>query len=404
MFHSLKFVLNKKFKPMLNLFKEIINAHVVTYLKSKGYTQEKYQVSNDLEEDNVYFSKIEGDLNFNIYIGLGVGDRNTPELLDYMIHYGVYSKQFSEVRNYPIDEQASGSGNTFYYSLDDLLGIGEYSQSLIAATEKKAATEHLLNILQKIMDFFAPIQSWEDLLSVGLKMGPWYHSRFEHFVPYFKITDNTANLDAMIAAIRQQLKDNVGALEYFESDLPRLLDATVLKQKVANNFPRAIKLPKSWEKVLDWAEKNPHTVIGGHFEINENSNAMIQHWTNPNSVAAQNLAVIGETSEQNLFCIWQKDKKNAPIVLIAEGAEYRVLAANIDDFIQLLAIGYYNVEVADYDNSPIFETANEHWKNPKFQAFYTKAFKKEIPKTGHEIVDRKGVSDTDFQKWMQANQ
>jgi hypothetical protein len=389
---------------MLPLFKEIINESVVTYLKSKGYTQKPYQVSNELEENDVYFSKIDGDLNFNIYIGLSSSDeQNSPDRLDYCIQYGVYSTQFYTVRNYPISDQPSGLGNTFYYNLEDLLGAEKYWQSLTSATEKQSASDHLLNILQKIIDFFSPINSWENLLAVGLKQGPWFHSQFEHFVPYFKIMDDNANLEAMIAAIRQQLKDNTGALEYFEQELVRLSDARVLKQKVANNFPKAIKLPKSWKVVLDWVEKNPHTVIGGQFEINENSNKMIQYWVNPNSNAAKNVAVIGETSEQNLFCIWKADSKNMPIVFIGEGEDYRVLAANIDDFIQLLAIGYYTVECADFDNPPVFDAQNEHWKNAKFQAFYTKKFKKEIPTTGRAIVDRKGFSDADFSKWVAEN-
>jgi hypothetical protein len=130
---------------------------------------------------------------------------------------------------------------------------------------------------------------------------------------------------------------------------------------------------------------------------------MIQHWAKPNSLAAQKIAVIGETSEQNLFCVWKADKKNMPIVFIGEGAEYRVLAANIDDFIQLLAVGYHTVEWADFDKPPVFDAQNERWKNPKFQAFYTKKFKKNIPATGREIVDRKGSSDEDFSKWMTEN-
>ncbi len=388
---------------MLHFFKEIIDQDIVTYLKSNGYIKEKYQTQNALEQDNVYFSKIEGDLNFNIYFSLGTGDQNTPERLDYTIEFGVYSKQFNEVRNYPISDQPSGYGNTFYLGLGDLLGESDYWQTLTSATQQATATASVLKILQKIMDVFAPIRSWDDLLTVCFEKGPWFHANFEHFVSYFKMTDQQARLEEMIAVIRNQLKNNAGALEYFEGDLPRLLDAAVLKQKVANHFPKAIKVPKSWEKVLDWAEKNPHTVIGGHFEINQNSNKMMEHWTNPDSNAAQNIAVIGETSAQNLFAIWKADKKNMPIVLIAEGDEYRVMAANIDDFIQLLAIGYYGVEFADTSKPPVFDANNEHWKNPKFQAFYKKTFKKEIPITGQEIVERKGVSDNDFREWMMKN-
>ncbi len=388
---------------MLHFFKEIINESVVTHLKSKGYTQKKYQASNVLEEDNVYFSKIEGDLNFNIYINLGSGDRNTPELLDYTINYGVYSTQFNTIRNYPISEQPSGTSNTVYWGLDDLFGEANYWQTLSTATKKEAATTHFLDILQKILDVFAPINSWESLVDVCLKTGPWFHSNFEHFVPYFKITDNPKRLEEMIAAIRNQLKQNTGALEYFEADLPRLLDTNVLKQKVANNFTKGMKVPKSWEKVLDWTEKNPHTVIGGHFEICDNSNNLLQHIVDINGNAAKKLAILGTNSADEVFCIWQKDKKTMPIVFLGEAGRAKVIAESIDDFIQLLAVGYYEVEIADYNTAPVFPEGAAHWANPKFQAFYTKNFKKEIPKTGAEIVARNATTNQDFFGWIGEN-
>lgn len=164
-----------------------------------------------------------------------------------------------------------------------------------------------------------------------------------------------------------------------------------------------MKVPKSWEKILDWAAKNPHTVIGGHFEIYGNSNNILQHCVDINGNAAQKLAVLGVNGASEVFCLWQKDKKTMPIVFLGEAGSARVIAESIDDFIQLLAIGYYEIEIADYDNSPVFPEGAAHWANPKFQAFYTKTFKKDIPKTGAEIVARNTTTNQDFFGWIGEN-
>jgi hypothetical protein len=101
--------------------------------------------------------------------------------------------------------------------------------------------------------------------------------------------------------------------------------------------------------------------------------------------------------------LWHSDKKNAPIVMLGEAGSARVIAENMDDFIQLLAVGYYEIEVADYDAEPAFPEGADHWKNPEFQAFFKKKFKKDVPKTGAEIVARKTTTDAEFFNWLCEN-
>ncbi|MEY4905357.1 MAG: hypothetical protein RLZZ292_3172, partial [Bacteroidota bacterium] len=151
------------------------------------------------------------------------------------------------------------------------------------------------------------------------------------------------------------------------------------------------------------AEKNLGKVIGGHFEIIENSNNMLQHLVEMDGKAAKQLAVIGDNGASEVFCLWQKDKKNAPIVLLGEAGAARIIAENIDDFIQLLAVGYYEIETADFDAEPVFPEGAAHWKNPEFQAFYKKKFKQAIPKIGATIIAKISTKDDDFLNWICGN-
>ena len=157
-----------------------------------------------------------------------------------------------------------------------------------------------------------------------------------------------------------------------------------------------MKVPKMWKNVLDWAEKNVGKAIGGHFEIIENSNNMLKHLVDMDGKAAKSLAVIGDNGADNVFCIWQKDKKNMPVVMLGEASSARVTAENMDDFIQLLAVGYYEIETVDFTLEPTFSEGAEYWENTEFQAFYQKKFKQEIPKMGAEIVARITTPNADF--------
>jgi hypothetical protein len=363
--------------------KDLIAQTIAPFLLSKGYQQVES-----------YFFKIEGDLTFNFLIEPNPENTDKARMATFTISYGVYSRIFNETLGFPFNTQPSGLGNTFYSNEDDIKATtGNYWIN----TDQ---TSNILQLLQKAIDRHATTPTLESLFDLYWNLGPYFRTNHEYTIRYLKITASSQHtggqtpLDIYIAAVRQELKttNNQGASEWFESQLPRLLDTSVLKDKIKRNFPQGIKVPKPWEKVLDWVEKNPATVIGGHFEITENSKEMLKNWISDEALS-NNLAVLGETAEQNLFCIWKKDKNTQPIVLLGEAGHTKIIAQNIEDFIQLLAIGYYEAEYAN-DQPPVFESGTEHWTNPKFQQFYKKTFKKEIPLTAKEII--KSASNLQF--------
>jgi hypothetical protein len=387
---------------MNNIFNEILNNQIIPFFKSNGFEQKDInsETNKTLGIDSFYFFKIEGDLNRNFYFESN--SDNSEEKYEFKIDFGIYSYQFNTTIGFPINDEPNGLGNTFSLNSEFVSADGQYWKTITPKTKISEFSNTLIGVLQNTLNNHKNIINTDSLINSCFDK-PAYYCDYSYMIRYLKITENQKTLDEYVAYLRTHTADGSKPSEYFLQAINKLLDTTVLKQKVINNFPDTIKVPKSWLKVLDWAEKNPHTVIGGHFEVIDDSNNMVKHLFDAESKISNNFAVIGEASSENILCIWQKDKKIQPIVLLSGEGRARVLSADIEDFIQLLAIGYYEIEVADFDKEPHFEADTEHWRNDKFQAFYKKAFKKEIPQTGAGIIARKESSDSELLNFLYEN-
>jgi hypothetical protein len=382
------------------VFDSLMDTHVVPFFKANGFETKDInsETNKTLGIQSHYFYKIDGDLNRNFYFESN--SENSAEKYEFTLNFGIYPYSFYQTIGFPHNDAPSGLGNLYYIASEDAFADKSASQSLTKKTDIEAFAQAILAALQGTLDAHKTIDSVDDLMQFCINQKSNAYN-YTYIIRYLKITDKKELLDKYVAALRTA--DGSALPDWMMKDVTALLDTTVLKQKVINNFTKGMKVPKSWETVVEWSEKNIGKVIGGHFEIIENSNNLLKHLVNIDGKAAKSLAVIGDNGADNVFCIWEKDKKNAPIVMLGEAGSARVMAENMDDFIQLLAVGYYEIEAADYDSEPVFPEGAEHWKNPEFQAFYKKKFKKEVPKTGAEIVGRIATKDADFFNWICDN-
>jgi hypothetical protein len=382
------------------VFDTLMNTHIIPFFKANGFETKDInsETNKTLGIQSHYFYHIDGDLNRNFYFESN--SENTAEKYEFKLDFGIYSGVLHQTIGLPLNDAPSGLGNTFYLASEDIFLDKSYWQILTKKTDMGVFSTAVLSVLQGTLDAHKTIENVDDLIQFNINQKNNAYN-YNYIIRYLKITDKKELLDNYVAALRTT--DGSALPDWMLKDVTTLLDTTVLKQKVINNFTKGIKVPKSWENVLDWAEKNVGKVIGGHFEVIENSNNMLKHLVNMDGKAAKYLAVIGDNGADNVFCIWQKDKKNAPIVMLGEAGSARVIAENMDDFIQLLAVGYYEIEVADYDLEPTFPDGAEHWKNAEFQVFFKKKFKKEIPKIGADIVARISTKDVEFFDWLCDN-
>jgi hypothetical protein len=378
------------------VFDTMMDTHIIPFFKANGFETKDInsETNKTLGIKSQYFYRIDGDLNRNFYFESNL--ENSPEKYEFTLNYGIYAYSFYQTIGYPHDDAPSGLGNLYYLGSEEIFS----ERVLTKRTNIDSFAKILLTALQDTLNNHKMIDTVDALIQLYINQkSNMYNSR--NLIRYLKITDKKAFLDQYLASLRYS--DGSPISEGSLKEIAELLDTTVLKQKVINNFTKGLKVPKSWEIVLDWAEKDIGKVIGGHFEIIENSNNMLKHVVDMDGKAAKQLAVIGENGSSEIFCLWHADKKNAPVVMLGEAGSARVIAENMDDFIQLLAVGYYEIEVADYDVEPVFPEGAEHWKNAEFQAFYKKKFKREIPKTGAEIVARITTKDADFFNWLCDN-
>lgn len=385
---------------MQAVFHGMMDKHIIPFFKAQGFDSQDInsETNKTLGIDSYYFYKIDGDINRNFYFESN--SENTAEQYDFKLDFGIYPYSVYQTIGFPHNDAPSGLGNLFYLASEDIFADKAAWQSITKKTDVDAFAKALLTVLEGVLDTHKTVDGVDDLIPfcINQKSNAYNHN---YLIRYLKIADKKAFLDTYVAALRTA--DGSPLPDWMMRDVTALLDTAVLKQKVISNFTKGMKVPKSWENVLDWAEKNLGKVIGGHFEIIENSNGTLKYLVNMTDKAAKSLAVIGDNGADNVFCIWQKDKKNALVVLLGDMGTARVLAENMDDFIDLLAVGYYEVEATDYAQEPVFPEGTAHWKNTEFQAFYKKKFKKEVAKTGADIVARKTTTDADFFNWLCDN-
>lgn len=355
---------------MKDIFDKLLRETIAPYFAAIGFETKDInsETNKTLGAESFYFYRIENGLNKNFYFETNYD--HTPQKFQFKLDFGIYCYDFYQKIGFPTHDEANGLGCTFSLTADSMSENNTYWQDITPQTVVNTLAENLLKRIQNTLAEFQKSEKVENLLPQFLAKQGSLNINYDQMIRYLKITDNQPLLDEYVAQIRKENSDGTDSSKWFLQQIENALSTVVLKQKIIQNFTAGMKIPKSWEKVLDWVEKNPHQTISGLFEIHENSNEMLPYWCDVNGNAIKKLGVIGVNCAQDIFCIWQKDKKNMPIVWIGEGGLARIITENIDDFIQLLAVGYYEVEQGDYANAPIFEDYNAQHQNPEFQAFY----------------------------------
>jgi hypothetical protein len=165
-----------------------------------------------------------------------------------------------------------------------------------------------------------------------------------------------------------------------------------------------LALPQSFGKLCDWKdENNYYTTISGLWEMNDNGKATLQHWIEDKNVATR-FGIFGSLPDGDMIGAWLQDNGNMPIVWIGNGGQSKVIAKDMNDFMALLAVGYYEFWSSDINLAPIWEneTQQKTFKNPDFQKFYTETFNKPILTNGKTIL--KGIANCDdLRSWLLKN-
>ncbi len=164
-----------------------------------------------------------------------------------------------------------------------------------------------------------------------------------------------------------------------------------MKNEIKKGFPSSITFPAELGILCDWLAENRYP-ISGYFELRADDGEAIYWWFRSHA-ADDRLAPFGAGADGSLYCIWKQNDGREPIVhLGSEGDALMVLAADMKEFITLLAIGYGEIGFEDLSVPP----QEEEDINPNFQKWVEDTFSVKIPATGEEIVDRATKKHEDF--------
>jgi hypothetical protein len=175
------------------------------------------------------------------------------------------------------------------------------------------------------------------------------------------------------------------------------------RQIQQDNFAPLL-LPESFGKFCDWKDlNNYYTTISGLFEINDNGKGTMQHWITEKKVA-ERFGIFGSLPNGDMVGAWLQDDGRMPIIMIGEGGLSRVVAKDMEDFMALLAIGYYEFWSVDMNLPPIWENEEQQkeFSNPDFQKFYVDTFAKPILPDGKIILAGIATCD-DLREWLLKN-
>jgi hypothetical protein len=371
---------------MQTKFKTILEV-VTPFLTKNGYTlNENYFYKN---QDGFIF-------NFNFEV---VDD--SPENFKFFIQCCIYYQHFQEVLKLDQEEFPKGYSNFFYKTQDQFNPKLEGVILLTTETKSEILATEIQMSLQNAIDLFAKVIDKNTLVDLSLELDLFtnYQNRFR----YFKECNDAYYTTKYAELITEKTKDDAYQSAFFKKELLRVANIGTLAEKFKANFPSKFPFQKSLKLVADWADKNERTTISGLFEFDDHGKETITYWIKDKKVAKQ-FAVFGQTADLDMFCIWKHENGTFPIVRIGNGGSANVLTANMDDFIDLLAINYYEVEVADLSIEPFYddEESRNNFENTAFRKFYTETFKKEIQKTGKDII-AKVADKKEIYTWLCAN-
>jgi hypothetical protein len=371
---------------MLEKFKTIIE-NIKPFLTNNGFTQNEN-----------YFFKNQDDFKFNFNFEV-VDD--SEENFKFYIQCCIYFKHFQEILKLDQEEFPKGFSNFFYKTQDQfnpkLEGVFLLSKETnpeIILAEIQIALQNAINLFKKVIDknTLVDLSLEHDLLTN-------YDNRFR----YFTACNDQFYITKYAELIIEKVKDDAYQTAFFKKELLRVANIGTLAEKFKANFPSKFPIPKALKLVCDWADKNERKTISGLFEFDDHGKETITYWITDKKIAKQ-FAVFGQTADLDMFCIWKHENGTFPVVRIGNGGSANVLTANMDDFIDLLAINYYEVEVSDLTIEPIYDDkeVRKNFENTEFRKFYTETFKKEIQKTGKDIV-AKVKNPKEIYTWLCAN-
>jgi hypothetical protein len=172
-----------------------------------------------------------------------------------------------------------------------------------------------------------------------------------------------------------------------------LMSVSALKK----GFPNGVAVPEELQSLCKFADTNGGNV-SGLFEFETDGRTSALAWFGGDATAANQFAVFGCGPDGSLYAFWMhagSDAGTAPVVLLdSECLESKVIAADIREFLRLLAIGY-----GEPGRYPSLEPDSPN-SAAKLRKWLKSEYKLIPPATGEQLVASAQAQHPDLTAWI----
>jgi flavin-binding protein dodecin len=379
----------KKNEKMKQTFEEKVQIVVGNYLLDNGYKK---------MEGKLYFFKKENSIQTNFFIEELPDENAEDEQQRFEINIGINTDDINAYMNPLAEEHPEGYANFAFNRVSD-------SPKFLPSLLEFKSDSNLDDLKEKITNYLAPMitaiaafKTNNDTLDFIIDYNFYgridaYLIRAKDSIRYEKWYRNSNAEDIKNGTItEEQIKLKVAT------------EIRSVRKKQMDNFVPDFDFPEAWGKCCDWVDDKHFTEwMSAGFEQDETGKQTLTHFIKEENIQNR-FAAFGQSSDDSIFAVWKQDDGRMPVVYLGEGGTAKIITESMEDFIDLLAINYRDVESADITTEPIYDDAKtkEHFNNRNFRDFYTKTFKKGIATTGLAMNKRALTCDNSFE-WLMTN-
>jgi hypothetical protein len=193
---------------LIEVFNEMVKEYLAPYFKSKGF-----------KKQNLNFYKVENGLTF--LINFQKSTYNSVDYVAFFINCGIYCTEIERIAGAKIEANPKEYNCLFRERFERLTGFPKQEFELLESSDagKKQLAETVIVELDKVLAFFEPTKSVDDLVTLCIKQGSYF---YEKIIKYLCLKNDLVQLDVYFQEFGNNFKDDERYL-FFQSRLNDIL-------------------------------------------------------------------------------------------------------------------------------------------------------------------------------------
>jgi Domain of unknown function (DUF4304) len=193
---------------LIEVFNEMVKEYLAPYFKLKGF-----------KKQNLNFYKEENGL--TVLINFQKNSYNSVDYVAFFINCGIYCTELERIVGLKIEAKPKEYNCLFNERFERITGFSKQEFELLESSDagKKELAETVISELDKVLTFFEPIKSVDDLVTLCINRGSYF---YEKIFKYLCLKNDLVQLETYFQDFGNTFKDDDRYL-FFQSRLNDIL-------------------------------------------------------------------------------------------------------------------------------------------------------------------------------------